>query len=89
VAPGSPAAKAGIRGGDIVAQLNGNEVRLGGDVITAVGGKKVRTSEDLANAIAAKKRGDKVKIEVVHDGKPQTVEVTLAERPATQASGSG
>jgi putative serine protease PepD len=89
VAPGSPAAKAGIRGGDIVAQLNGNEVRLGGDVITAVGGKKVRTSEDLANAIAAKKRGDKVKIEVVQNGKPQTVEVTLAERPATQASGSG
>jgi len=32
VTPGSPAAKAGIRGGDIVAQLNGNEVRLGGEI---------------------------------------------------------
>src|SRR3954464_3680397 len=89
VTPGSPAAKAGIQGGDIVAQLNGNEVRLGGDIITSVGGKKVRTSDDLANAISAKKRGDKVKIEFVHDGSKQTVEVTLAERPATQASGSG
>jgi S1-C subfamily serine protease len=89
VTPGSPAARAGIRGGDIVAQLNGTEVRLGGDIITAVGGKKVRTSDDLANAISGRKRGDKVKIDLVHDGRKQTVEVTLAERPATQASGSG
>src|SRR3954453_10845113 len=89
VTPGSPAAQAGIRGGDIVAQLNGTEVRLGGDIITAVGGKKVRTSDDLANAISGRKRGDKVKIDLVHDGRKQTVEVTLAERPATQASGSG
>jgi S1-C subfamily serine protease len=89
VTPGSPAARAGIRGGDIVAQLNGNEVRLGGDIITAVDGKKIRTSDDLADAISAKKRGDKVKVEFVHDGGKQTAEVTLAERPATQAGGSG
>src|SRR3954447_5055325 len=89
VAPGSPAAKAGIRGGDIVAQLNGNEVRLGGDIVTAVDGKKVRTSDDLANAISAKKRGDKVKVDLVRDGRKLTVEATLAQRPATQASGQG
>jgi S1-C subfamily serine protease len=89
VTPGSPAAQAGIRGGDIVAQLNGTEVRLGGDIITAVGGKKVRSSDDLAKAISGRKQGDKVKIDLVHDGRKQTVEVTLAERPATQASGSG
>jgi S1-C subfamily serine protease len=89
VTPGSPAARAGIRGGDIVAQLNGTEVRLGGDIITAVGGKKVRSSDDLANAISARKQGEKVKIDLVKQGRKQTVEVTLAERPATQASGSG
>src|SRR3954470_16468009 len=89
VTPGSPAAQAGIRGGDIVAQLNGTEVRLGGDIITAVGGKKVRSSDDLAKAISGRKQGEKVKIDLVHDGRKQTVEVTLAERPATQASGSG
>jgi S1-C subfamily serine protease len=89
VTPGSPAAQAGIRGGDIVAQLNGTEVRLGGDIITAVGGRKVRSSDDLAKAISGRKQGDKVKIDLVHDGRKQTVEVTLAERPTTQASGSG
>ena len=89
VTPGSPAAKAGIQGGDIVAQLNGNEVRLGGDIVTAVDGKKVRTSDDLGNAIARKKQGDKVKLDLVRDGRKQTLEVTLAARPATPTGSSG
>jgi S1-C subfamily serine protease len=89
VTPGSPAAKAGIQGGDIVAQLNGNEVRLGGDIVTAVDGRKIRTSDDLANAITRRKKGDKVKIDLVRDGRKQTLEVTLAARPATQTGSSG
>src|SRR4051794_20950818 len=43
VTPRSPAAKAGIKGGDIVARVDGNDVRLGGDIITAVSGRKVST----------------------------------------------
>jgi S1-C subfamily serine protease len=88
VTPGSPAAKAGIEGGDIVAQLNGNQIRLGGDVITAIDGKKLRTSDDLANAISGRKKGDKVTIDLVRDGRKHSVEVTLAARP-TQTSGTG
>jgi S1-C subfamily serine protease len=88
VTPGSPAAKAGIKGGDIVARVDNNEIRLGGDIITAVDGRKVRTGDDLVNAIATKKQGDKVKIDVLHDGRERTVEVALAARP-TQTPGSG
>jgi S1-C subfamily serine protease len=88
VTPGSPAAKAGIKGGDIVARIAGNEVRLGGDIITAVDGKNVSTGDDLVNEIARKKQGDKVAIDLVQDGRKQTVQVTLAARP-TQTSGSG
>jgi S1-C subfamily serine protease len=88
VTPGSPADKAGIKGGDIVARVDNNEIRLGGDIITAVDGRKVRTGDDLVNAIATKKQGDKVKIDVLHDGRERTVEVTLAARP-TQTPGSG
>jgi S1-C subfamily serine protease len=88
VTPGSPADKAGVKGGDIVARVDNNEIRLGGDIITAVDGRKVRTGDDLVNAIATKKQGDKVKIDVLHDGRERTVEVTLAARP-TQTPGSG
>jgi S1-C subfamily serine protease len=81
VTPGGPAAKAGIRGGDIVAQLDGQAIRIGGDIITAVDGRKVRSSEDLVSAVTAKKGGDKVKMDLLRDGKKRTVEVELANRP--------
>jgi S1-C subfamily serine protease len=88
VTPGSPAAKAGIMGGDIVATLDGNQIRFGGDIITALDGHKVRTREELAKAIASKKQGDKVEIDLVRDGKKQSVDVTLAARPP-QTNGTG
>jgi S1-C subfamily serine protease len=89
VAPGSPAARAGIKGGDIVAQLDGNTIRLGGDIITAVDGKRISSADDLANAVAGKRKGDKVKIDVVRGGDKRTIEVTLGARPPSQANGSG
>jgi S1-C subfamily serine protease len=89
VTPGSPAAEAGIRGGTIVAQLDGEQVRLGGDIITAVDGKSIRTSEALARAITGMGDGDKVKIELLRDGRKRTVEATLAQRPASQAQSTG
>jgi S1-C subfamily serine protease len=88
VTPGGPADKAGIRGGNITAQLGGNTIQLGGDIITAVDGKPIRTSQDLAAAITGKKEGDKVTIEVLREGTRRAIEVTLAQRPA-QIQGSG
>ena len=87
VQPGSPAAKAGIKGGDIPAQVDGATVRLGGDIITEVDGKKITTSQSLTSAIADKSKGDKVKITIVRDGKEQTLSPTLAERPQDAPGG--
>ena len=89
VSPGSPAAKAGIRGGTIEAQLDGTAIRLGGDIITAVDGKAITSADDLSAAIARKRDGDKVDIELLRDGRKRTVEVTLAQRAAGASSGSG
>ncbi|MEA2227961.1 MAG: hypothetical protein QOF04_1591 [Solirubrobacteraceae bacterium] len=88
VTPGGPAARAGIRGGSVAAQIGSQEVRLGGDIITAVDGRRVRTSDDLAGAVAGRRKGDKVRIELVRDGHEETVSVTLAQRPA-QVQGQG
>src|SRR3954470_14246559 len=84
VQQGSPADKAGVKGGDISAQLNnGTPVQLGGDIVTAIDGKAVRTSDDLANAVIGKKPGDKVTLKVVRAGKADDVKVTLGKRPAS------
>jgi S1-C subfamily serine protease len=83
VTPGSPAAKAGLKGGDIEAQLDGQPFRLGGDIITAIDGRKVHSSDDVTNVITAKKKGDKVEVTVVRQGKEKTLPVTLGERPGS------
>jgi S1-C subfamily serine protease len=88
VTPGSPADRAGIRGGDIGAQLGDQAIRLGGDIITGVDGRPVRTKDDLAAAVAGHKAGDKIEIRLHRDGRERTVEVELTSR-ATQTNGQG
>jgi len=83
VTPGGPADKAGIKAGEISAQLNGSAIQLGGDIITKVNGHQIRSDTDLANAIANKKKGDKVELTVVRGKTTKTVTVTLADRPAS------
>jgi S1-C subfamily serine protease len=68
VTNGSPADKAGIRGGD---------------VITSIAGKTVRNPSDLSLAVLTKRPGDEVKVELKRDGKSQTVTVKLGNRPNT------
>ncbi len=82
VTPGGPADKAGIRAGDITAQLDGQPIQLGGDIITRIENKAIRTNDDLAAAVADLKRGEKVKVTLVRGDKTRTVEVELAEQPA-------
>jgi putative serine protease PepD len=67
VQPGTPAARAGLRSGDVV---------------TAVAGTKVDSAVGLENAIGARKPGERVSLTYRRGGTTHTVQVTLATRPS-------
>ena len=84
---GSAADKAGLRGGDISAQISGQDVQLGGDIITKVDGKPVATADDLAGVIGDHKAGDEVKITYLRAGKEHTTTAKLGKQPSRALTG--
>jgi S1-C subfamily serine protease len=84
-----PADKAGIKGGDTDATIEGAKIRLGGDIITEVDGNPVSSMEDVITAVNGAKPGEEMELTVQPDeGKPKTVTVKLGVRPDS-ATGSG
>ncbi|HXS46783.1 MAG TPA: trypsin-like peptidase domain-containing protein [Solirubrobacterales bacterium] len=83
VVEGGPADKAGIKGGDTSATIEGASFRLGGDIITKVDGKKIAGMEEVINAVNAASPGDKLELTIDRDGDTQDVTVTLGVRPAS------
>jgi hypothetical protein len=65
VKPGSPAAKASLKGGDILVQF---------------GDKAIKNLYDFTDALRRSKVGDVVPVTVMRDGKELKVEVTLEQR---------
>jgi len=80
---GGPAAEAGIKGGDRVAQAGMRRFYIGGDVITAIDGQKVTTQLDVNLVLNKKRPGDEVKVSLFRGGKKMDVEVKLGERPGS------
>ena len=71
VEPNAPAAKAGIKTGD---------------VITAVNGKKVNDPRELRLMIGSMAPGTKAQLEINREGETKTVDVQLAEMPPSAAN---
>lgn len=85
VTAGSPAEKSGIRGGDILTNVDGTQIELGGDVIIAVDNVTVRKIDDLLSYLEAEQSvGENIILRIIRDGKIQDVEMTLAARPTPQ-----
>ncbi|KXZ45912.1 hypothetical protein GPECTOR_49g496 [Gonium pectorale] len=76
VPPGSPAHSAGLRPthrdifGDLVL----------GDIIVGLDGKAVRSSSDVYDILDEHRVGDRLKLDVIRDGKATGLTVTLGER---------
>ncbi len=82
VSEDGPADKAGIKGGETDATIEGAQVRLGGDIITEIDGEAVTSMEALIDAVDAAEPGDKMEMTLVRDdGEEKTVTVTLGVRP--------
>src|SRR5918997_617298 len=81
---GSPADKAGIRGGDKVTNIDGREIRLGGDIVLKIDNQEVRKIEDILTYLERHKHvGDTTQLTVLRDGKPQIINITLTARPGS------
>lgn len=67
--PGGPAAKGGLRAGDVVTRVNGEQVT---------------PETTLSYLVANVAPGQQAKLDVIRDGKPTTVTVTTTVRPAEE-----
>ena len=57
-----------------------------GDIVTRIGTRDVRTQEDLRYAVAAVSPNDVCVVEVLREGAPTTLQVTLDARPPARMS---
>jgi len=69
VVPGEPAAKAGIQQGDVILKVNGREVT---------------PDETVSFIIANTSVGNRVPLEIIRDGRRQTVQVQVGQRPTEE-----
>jgi S1-C subfamily serine protease len=82
VEPGSPAEKAGLRGGNQQVMVSGVPMAFGGDIVIAINGVGVKRFADVVNYLSGYTSvGDVVTLTVIRDGQQITLDVTLQERP--------
>ena len=83
IRPGSPGARAGLRGGNDERDFNGTAFTYGGDVLVAVDGRAVRNASDVVRIVTERLLpGQTSTFTIIRDGHRRDVGVTLVERPA-------
>jgi S1-C subfamily serine protease len=78
---GSPAERAGVRGGSLSVIVQGEEYLVGGDILTAIEGTPVRTHQDYLAKVKTLKPGQRARITVLRDGQRRELSLTVGERP--------
>jgi S1-C subfamily serine protease len=82
ISAGSPATKAGLRGGQERVRIGRTILLVGGDILTALDGEPIVTSRDLLRFLDTQTTiGQTIQVTVWRDGQEVTVPVTLGEEP--------
>src|SRR5712692_6698361 len=78
---GSPAERAGVRGGTLSVVVQGEEYLVGGDILAAIEGTSVRTHQDYLAKVKTLRPGQRVRLTILRDGQRRELTLTVAERP--------
>jgi len=78
---GSPAERAGVRGGSLSVVVQGEEYLLGGDILTTIQSVPIRTHQDYLDRLKTLRPGQRVRITLVREGHTRELTLTVAERP--------
>jgi S1-C subfamily serine protease len=86
VRDGSPAKRAGLRGGSDEETFNGLHVTTGGDVIVAVDGRPVGSADEIVREVSSRLPGETIRLTVVRGDTRKTVTAKLGARPDTETN---
>jgi S1-C subfamily serine protease len=81
VGPGTPAARAGLRGGSRTVIFGDQSFQLGGDLVVAIDREQIRNGDDLVRAISRRLPGQTVTFTVYRNGRRRVIPVRLGARP--------
>jgi S1-C subfamily serine protease len=81
IEPGSPAETAGLKGGRLELQVDGQTYLLGGDIVTQINGREIDSPDALTEAMRGLRVGGTLAMRVFRSGSYREVRYTLPERP--------
>jgi DNA-binding beta-propeller fold protein YncE len=85
VAPRSPAENAGLRGGNKLAPIYEEIIKLGGDIILKADNKTITNSDDLESLVGYNKTvGDSLRLTILRDSQQKVIDITVGSKPGVK-----
>src|SRR6266850_5538663 len=78
---GSPAERAGVRGGTMSVVVQGEEYLVGGDILTAIEGTPIKTHQEYLAKVKTLRPGQRARVVILREGQRRELTLTVSERP--------